>query len=715
MISKLLDAVEKDDAALAQSALKTGHADVNRKLADGYTLLMLASGMGRVRMASLLLEHEADPNLANDGGSTALKMAALQGHAAVVQLLLAHGANADFKDAKGFTVLMYAAMNGHLAIVKLLLAGGADPALQSAQGKKTAADFASEKGHDAVARELKAPRALSHSSRASDEVRAEDLVGQASAKAALEQVIAMARINRERDKRGLKPQKVTLHAVFSGSPGTGKTTFARFYASEIKKLGFLRQGHLVEVSRMDLVAEYGGQTAIKTAAVVQKALGGILFIDEAYALKNGKEDLFGQECIDTLIKLIEDHRDDLVLILAGYTVEMREFLHVNTGLRSRVPNEIFFEDFTAEELGLIFDKTCAKAGFVVSADDRRFALEQILLKKKGRSFGNAREVRNLFERALAQQSVRLSRMDVDALSRSELCTIIHSDLTEDPRDRGVNPAEGKDAAGKTPSALEKLHALHGMKGVKEEIQSLIDFIRVARLRRGEGQALSDINLHMVFTGKPGTGKTTVARLVGGILKEAGLVSSGHTVEVDRSGLVSGYLGQTALKTREKIESALGGVLFVDEAYALCRGADDSYGQEALETLLKAMEDERGKLVVILSGYVGEMETFLSLNPGLKSRFGKILNFPDFSPDELAAIAIDLARSHGFSFAGNAFARLKSVLEGRLAGDTGFAGARSVRSFIEAAVKKHAGRVSRAGDPAKLDAATLNTLEVEDVE
>ena len=153
--------------------------------------------------------------------------------------------------------------------------------------------------------------------------------------------------------------QITLHAVFSGNPGTGKTTFARFYAQQIKKLGLLKTAQLIEVTRQDLVAEFIGQTASKTAAVVKKAFGGILFIDEAYSLKNAKEDSFGQECIDTLIKLIEDHRDDLILILAGYTDEMREFLHLNPGLKSRIQHLLKTSPTSSANLR----RLCKKAGF----------------------------------------------------------------------------------------------------------------------------------------------------------------------------------------------------------------------------------------------------------------------------------------------------------------------------------------------------------------
>ena len=554
-----------------------------------------------------------------------------------------------------------------------------------------------------------APKKAGPKAAKSEAIRPEDLVGQSAAKSSLAQVIALARVNQERKTRALETTPVNLHAVFMGSPGTGKTTFARYYAQEVRKLGLLAKGHLVEVSRQNLVAEYVGQTASKTAAVFESARGGVLFIDEAYALKTGKEDMFGQEAVDTLVKLIEDHRDEVIVILAGYTDEMREFLHVNTGLKSRIPNLVFFEDFTDDELGKILDGFCKKASLSLSDDNRRYAVERIAQNRKGRSFGNAREVRNFFERAVAQQSVRLAKKDLKGLSREELCTLVRSDLTIDPDDDG--DAGGVDEATASRTALDRLEALEGLDVVKRELRGLADAMRVARLRR-PGAAGPGMSLHMTFRGNPGTGKTTVARLLGEIFRDLGLLSSGHVIEVDRSGLVGGYLGQTALKTRERVDEALGGVLFVDEAYALSE-RDDAYGREAIDTLLKCMEDERERLVVILAGYGAEMERFLDSNPGLRSRFGTHLVFEDYDRETLLAIARGLAKERGFALSEAAGRALDERLEAARTTETPFANARTARNLLEAAIRNHARRVLALGDPKALTEAALNTLEAED--
>jgi SpoVK/Ycf46/Vps4 family AAA+-type ATPase len=712
MAETLSDAIERDDLAQARRLLLAG-ADPDAMAGDDCTPLVYCAMTGRAEFVSLLLDFGADPGRRDREGRCAADYARARGHQRIAEILrTAPRRNASAGHTPGVSEgdvgLLRSVWGSEIAQqVARHLQGGAgarasDPGIQTAR-----TPVEPDAGEAAEPAPVVTPP--------TKEIDLKALVGQKAAKAGIEQVIALAKVNAERRARGLPAHQVTLHAVFSGSPGTGKTTFARYYAQEIRKLGIFSKGHLVEVSRQELVAEYAGQTAVKTGKVVGSAKGGVLFIDEAYSLKQGRDDAFGQEAIDTMLKMMEDMREDLIVILAGYTDEMREFLHLNPGLKSRVPNHLFFEDFTQAELATIFDDMCRKSGILISPENRQLAITEIMKRRKGRYFGNAREVRNLFERALAQQSARLSMRDLKALTQEELNTFVTADLTEDPHDHAAAPVT-EQPPWDARSAMERLEALHGLAGVKRAIREIADFYRIRRLR-GEGAASQDVGLHMVFTGNPGTGKTTVARLLGAIYRELEILPTGHLIEADRSALVGEYLGQTAIKTRERVEAALGGVLFVDEAYALSqdiRGAD-SYGQEAINALVKLMDDHRDSLAVVLAGYPGAMEAFLDTNPGLRSRVSRTLVFDDYTDDELAKIAQDFVAQNGYHLDEAAAKELPSVVAAlRVAEGRNFGNARTVRGLLESVYKAQASRLMRGGRPEALDRSELSRLTAEDL-
>jgi SpoVK/Ycf46/Vps4 family AAA+-type ATPase len=250
--------------------------------------------------------------------------------------------------------------------------------------------------------------------------------------------------------------------------------------------------------------------------------------------------------------------------------------------------------------------------------------------------------------------------------------------------------------------LAELDALVGLERVKREVHRQVAVLRIERLRTDAGLKSPTITRHLVFTGNPGTGKTTVARLVGGIYQALGLLSQGQLVEVDRSELVAGYLGQTATKTAEVVASAAGGVLFIDEAYSLTGTGmqGDQYGQEAVDTLVKEMEDRRDDLVVIVAGYPAPMEAFIGANPGLASRFRTTIEFEDYSDDELVAILDQLARGADYELLPEASERFREVL-GRTPRGSSFGNGRFARNALEAAIGAHAWRL-RAVDEPSLD-------------
>lgn len=266
---------------------------------------------------------------------------------------------------------------------------------------------------------------------------------------------------------------------------------------------------------------------------------------------------------------------------------------------------------------------------------------------------------------------------------------------EKPEDKAHAPGEEKTET--LEEIREELAACIGLDSVKQEVESLINWISVCKLRREHQLPTPELSLHMVFSGNPGTGKTMIARLMARIYKCLGVLSKGHLVEVDRSGLVAGYVGQTAGKTREVIEKALGGVLFIDEAYALVNKGENDYGQEAVNTLLKAMEDHRDDLVVIVAGYIELMEDFIHSNPGLESRFNRFIHFPDYSEDEMVAIFRMRCDQGGYTLQADAEDMLRMVLREESKDVKGFGNARGVRNLFENAIARQADRLSKEED------------------
>ena len=257
----------------------------------------------------------------------------------------------------------------------------------------------------------------------------------------------------------------------------------------------------------------------------------------------------------------------------------------------------------------------------------------------------------------------------------------------------------------------ELSSLVGLSQVKEDIESLRNLIKVQALRKQQGLPNTKVSYHCVFTGNPGTGKTTVARIVAGIYKELGLLSKGHLVEVDRSKLVGEYVGQTAPKTNKVIDEALDGVLFIDEAYTLVGGQND-YGSEAIATLLKRMEDDRDRLVVILAGYTNEIKEFIDSNPGLQSRFNRYIQFDDYSTEELTEIFKRNLRKSRYKIKRDAFEELQSVIERAVASrDKNFGNARYVRNLFEKVVQNQANRLARMES---IDNDELSIITREDI-
>lgn len=540
------------------------------------------------------------------------------------------------------------------------------------------------------------------------------IIGMSSVKNQLNKIYNSVKLRLKRDEilrsRGETPaaSEQAYNFILLGNPGTGKTMVARIIAKILYDINIREKNILIEADRSKLVGEYIGGTEKKVRQVMSEATGGTLFIDEAHSLyRENSDNDFGQEAIDTLIKEMEDRRDEFSVIIAGYREPMLNMIkNANSGFQSRFTYTIELPDYTDDELIEIAHTLMDKQKYV-PGDKVDIAIKKNIEHDKiDDTFGNARYIRELVKRAIENQATRLQ--DMDAYSEEDLFKLEASDFWQgELEEKGVQ------------DYLDELNSLTGLQSVKEEVKTLINRIQVQTELEKRGLASSQDfgTLHMAFKGNPGTGKTTVARLLGDLYSALGILKRKNVfVECSRASLVGQYQGHTAVNVKKAVQSALGGILFVDEAYSLVQGEGDSFGKEAVDTLVAEMENHRKHLVVIFAGYSNDLDEFFKNNQGLRSRVPIELYFEDYSQPELYSIALGMIKAKGFTLADEAETKLKTlILAKSMMPD--FGNARGVRNLVDGFIRKQNVRMATllTSSPEQVTNDMLITISIEDIE
>ncbi|MDO4319630.1 MAG: AAA family ATPase [Bacteroidales bacterium] len=502
---------------------------------------------------------------------------------------------------------------------------------------------------------------------------------------------------------------VQSHFLFIGNPGTGKTTMARLFAEALNAMGALPSGHLVEVDRGKLVSQYVGETPKLVRKAVNEAMGGVLFIDEAYQLWQGKNDHDGEQAITTLLADCENLRGKFVCLMAGYPVEMQRLMGANAGLARRFNKTIEFRDYTGPELTRIFRNMAAASDTGVKlGDDVEAQIGSFFDKmyaKRGSRFGNAGTVRNVLEEALGRMRVRVDRARAaGSLVPGTEHTLIMADLHDNGGGKAVD------------DILATFDDLVGMSDVKRQIETIAKRVRLnqRRLESGRGKAQVE-NFHIVITGNPGTGKTTVAKRLGQVFKAIGVLPTDKVIVKKKEDLLDQYANSAGINMRQAVEDAMGGILFIDEAYTLLPtgtpGTVNQDGAEAVQALMTCMSEREGQFITVMAGYKSEMDEFIrNANDGLARRFTHSIHIDDYSAEDLFKIYMQQAERGGFSLTEAAKEKLRLKIEEMVTvKDEKFGNAGTMIKLFEQTTDRQADRV----DPDADDDA-LFTIEADDI-
>ncbi|MDY0083817.1 MAG: AAA family ATPase [Ignavibacteriaceae bacterium] len=541
----------------------------------------------------------------------------------------------------------------------------------------------------------------------------DNLVGLQNLKQSLKDFISYLEFVKERKAKGIETnENISANCIFLGNPGTGKTTVARILGRFFKAIGLLENGHVVEVDRASLIGEYIGETAQKTEKVINQALGGILFIDEAYSLKRDKSPQdFGQEAIDIILKRMEDYKDKFFVIAAGYPEPMEKFINSNPGLKSRFTHHFYFDDYNSNELAEIFRIFSEKEKYAFNEKAEKFLLGKLnpLIDNTDVFFGNARFIRNLFSEAKIELSKRYHLLEDEEKNFTNLNTILVNDIQSAWQNIHNRNSANTKSNDKLERYINEINNLVALDSVKLIFNKIVSSIKVDRLK--SERSISSIHriYNSIFISAPGSGTSTVARLFAKSLYASNKLSKGQLIEIDESAFSGLSKIEAYLSIDEIFKQLKGSIVLINDVTASLQ-CEKNFSNSLLQYFLKKLYLSGDDIVAILAGTKSEINFLVENFPVLESQFPNIFEFEPYTNRQLLEIALSICQKKNYQLDEGAWQQLLELIdEMRKEQNRNFYNARSIKELLNRAISIQEDRILSMPDIMSGDLMTI-TLE-----